>query len=277
MRPIVPSSALVCTALLACTSSDEPAPSTPPPECRVDRGTTCEPGEGGSLELTIESLSFAGYDDDEDPGPIDGFDLDCRVSDSDDAETCYRADETSRDGQPGIDNAAGGALDVIGVDVDPDRLPSLAIRVSGVGNRADDDCVAVTLIDVESGRELSRSSHASITDGHLHAMMTNMELTLPLVTASETDPMPVAELLTLVLEEPHLAADLEGDRPVGLIGGHAGTDHLISTFATAFEGEDPGILSFIRTVVESEADLSREPDWSCSEVSVALAFEASQT
>lgn len=279
MRHLLLSAAVLgYLGIAGCTAShEEPAGDDPmagPRECWFDPADTCDPGTGSTLELTVGSLGFAGFDDDADPsGPIDGFDLDCRVSDRHDVEGCSLADRTSHDGQPGIDNSMGASMDVLGIDVDPERLPALAIHVSGIADASDDECVTVTLLDADTGRRISTSTRASIVGGQLHARMRSIELSLPLVTASESDPAPVeGGPLVLVLDDAHLSADLSGAEVTGLIGGSADADPLIDAFAAAFG--DTLSRETIRTLVAGATDMSLDASGSCDHVSAALALTA---
>jgi len=88
-------------------------------------------------------------------GVCRGFDIDGRVSDADDEETCGKADYTSPEGVPGIDNQLQTLLPVVEGITEEDTALAIAegirsggtlilIRVEHVDSFVDDDCVTFT-------------------------------------------------------------------------------------------------------------------------------------
>jgi hypothetical protein len=105
-RKLLPA-AVVAGALLAGSSVALGAGAS---GCVAETSPMCttEPGQHDGVIL-FRGITFTR----EDMGVSDGFDLDGRVSDRGDAQSCRKADFTSTDGRTGIDNQISQLLPII--------------------------------------------------------------------------------------------------------------------------------------------------------------------
>jgi hypothetical protein len=163
MRAIA-ASALVALALAGC-SADEATP--------VSASTDAVCSGGGEHVAVITRLGFGRE------GPIGvapGFDLDGRLSDEHDDATCHQRDLIDPDGRVGIDDQLaillpdiekvyGNAVDgLVQGAVDNGEL-LLALRMSGVDDLQNDDCVSL-------GVEVVHGVPLIGTDGVMEAFQT---------------------------------------------------------------------------------------------------------
>ena len=132
-------------ALLGCGGEETASAGTAPDLSVCDGGPT--------RVLIFNTLGFVHRD-----GAVsDGFDLDGRVSDEDDAEGCYQPDLVSPEGEEGIDNAFAGLLPLLAatearvietlIQDSVNRGDILiALQLEDVDSLQNDGCVNVSIV-----------------------------------------------------------------------------------------------------------------------------------
>lgn len=110
--------------------------------------------EGGDTYFYVLDVVAVGEEGPEGVAP--GFDLDGRVSDASDRESCFQEDFVSPDGVPGVDNQMAVLKPTIdsltGVDFNDNLAASVRggsllvlVQLDGVDDFTDDDCVALSI------------------------------------------------------------------------------------------------------------------------------------
>lgn len=285
---------LPCLVALGCDDGDDPRdmgpdmPDAAPPTCDPARAITQDCPEGAIAEAPVyvlSTLSFARID--ETTNRVQGFDLDARISAPGDVETCRHGDFESPDGRTGIDNqlaslwpaieaVTGDAVDglIQGTINNGDLLIGLGVHLDG--DRADVGLRTLAgnpLIGTDT-RLLSNQTFTHDDDAAV-ALATGaqdgewieagpFELTLPLVILSfEVD---------LQLTQAYLRFRVRDD---GRIEGSLGGGLSVEEFMVGVDGADlPGSLkNFVRTTLQSRADLAQDADGRCHRLSAGLVFE----
>lgn len=223
-----------------------------------------------------------------------GFDLDDHVSSVGDLEGCGKQDLVDPDGNTGIDNAFAGLLptleqtEAIAVEtLIQDAVNSgallLALELSGVDDRWNDDCVTVRLGRAEGvpllgndgllldGQTLSWEPdslgppiQAALVDGALVASPFTVDIDLRVITAD----------VKLSLLESGLRLQLDEDAPSasGFVSGGFRTAQLLDVLS------DQAIDGDLRTILEQGlpllADLVDPETGACDQMSVTLEYDA---
>jgi hypothetical protein len=227
-------------------------------------------------------------------GVAPGFDLDGRVSGTDDATTCGHADFLSPEGKPGIDNTFATLVPLIektGISAVETLLQAsiqsggilLVLELDDLDSLVDDPAVKVTM---RAGQGLPLLG----TDGKL--------LTGQTFHLSPRDPKAhsgVASLVAGVVETPPFDLDLpvsvfgkdytlatRGTRlrfrivdaehvEAGLLGTGITIDSVRAIAKTASEDQG-GITDIVEGVIGGAGDLARDDQGVCQQVSAVLSF-----
>lgn len=226
------------------------------------------------------------------PGVSEGFDLDGRVSGSDDAASCRRRDFTSPDGTAGVDNQlsllvpvletqTAGALDeAIQAAINSGQL-MLSVSLGGVDARRDDPCVRMVFrqlrgvpfvgsdqrIDPGQTFETARDQPVSEVVGRLREGV--------LEAGPFTLALPVAVLdarFVLTLNAARIRLRWRDDDTFeGIIGGGIAADELIAVVQTL--GIPPELRSLVAQLIRGITDLDPSAEGNCRRFSGAIAFE----
>jgi hypothetical protein len=226
------------------------------------------------------------------PGVSEGFDLDGRVSGSDDAASCRRRDFTSPDGTAGVDNQlsllvpvletqTAGALDeAIQAAINSGQL-MLSVSLGGVDARRDDPCVRMVFrqlrgvpfvgsdqrIDPGQTFETARDQPVSEVVGRLREGV--------LEAGPFTLALPVAVLdarFVLTLNAARIRLRWRDDDTFeGIIGGGIAADELIAVVQTL--GIPPELRALVAQLIRGITDLDPSAEGTCRRFSGAIAFE----
>jgi hypothetical protein len=284
---------LLAAAAFGCGETDESANAAIAPNAATGEVDENACGVAHPPEMVvIRRLDFVGATD----GITDGLDLDGRISDAADSETCGQPDYSDPDGNPGIDNsfarllpaleAATGGSEAVASAVqrainNGDVL--VMIETQRYNGEVDDSCVEVSLVRGDgrptvggdgllvSGQTFDRDTDApssfvpdaTVADGRLMAGPVSLEL-----------PMQIAQFdLFLTLEDAviEMWPDEEGNFD-GLISGAIVVAELETVLDEIEDGTD--LVSVIRTVVRSRADMDPDENGDCQRLSITLRFEA---
>ena len=294
--------AAVGLSLLGCSESRSRGGGPGGPTFRVDSGvTTMDDGGGGGTagathEYVIQVLNIGQADPAGDPNIVAGFNLDARVSDDADPESCYHADFTSPppDNEMGVDNQMGPILASVGSSLDfegsittsiADGTLIMLVRVSGVDDVTSDEAIVVELwqgattsggapmLDA-TGRLAAGQSFVPttmvgswpgfISFGRARVATSDVPIALPLMDAST---------LSIVLRRGELRFDMATARlSRGVIGGALDVDETVGALVAVAPDSIPESLA--RSILEGQADLMPDVTGTCQEVSIALVFDA---
>ena len=278
---------LLCSlvmALAACTSDD-------PGE--VNEGDKPDDSISSNRLMILDTLAFGKQ---KPLGVAPGFNLDNRVSDKDDEQTCGKADFVSPDGPPGIDNQAAllvplfdltglGALEgLIQAAVDDGGL-LIMLGVAGVDDLFNDDDVQLKF-RIGKGKPLlgtdglvlsgqtfhlhpdspeSLAKAGRIENGVLHAGP--FQARLPLVVFG------IEYVLTF--RNAMVRADMtyDGGLENGVMGGLVDIDNILLIGKQAEKGQ-AGLENIVKTLVTGLGDLDRDANGVCQQMSATLMFSA---
>jgi hypothetical protein len=250
---------------------------------------TCD-SEATRSVFIVQQIGFARSD----AGVGWGFDLDEQVSDIGDAAGCGKQDLTDPLGNPGIDNALAGLVPVLEqteaaaaegllqASINEGEL-LLAIEVLGLDDWQDDDCVTVTLGQVDGdvllgtngllldglswawaeSEDRSMATEAWVEDGALHARGMALTLELQVITA----------VIALPLEGAALRLELDPSAPAtpAQFGGGMSVANILDIVQN--NGIDQGLKDLLATALPAAADL-QDADGACSSMSAALELQA---
>jgi hypothetical protein len=240
-------------------------------------------------QFVITQLLFARAVD----GVSDGFDLDGRTSDSDDAVGCLKSDYTDPDGNAGIDNATSGLMGLLELTeaaaLEPliqntinDGELLMVVEVVGVDDLENDDSVDLWLWQAVGVPEIG-------TDGFIEpgqtvdrdpelepSVVEDVALVDGVVIASGIDariPIQVFDaFIDLRIEDASIRLTLgEDGRHSGILAGRFQYDGLLKSLSTA--AIDPTLQDSFPALFQSMADL-RDEDGVCRVMSATLAFSA---
>lgn len=226
------------------------------------------------------------------PGISDGFNLDGRVSGSDDALSCRRRDLANADGTPGIDNqlsllvpaldtATAGALDAAIQGAINNGQMMVAVSVEGLDDRLNDPCVSLVFRRVQGSPFVG--SDARIDPGQTFDAM--REEPVSRVTGRmrngviEAGPfslgLPIAVLtarFVIPIQNARVRIRWRADDTFeGLIGGGIPAAGMIAATETLVIGRD--LMSLVRRLILSITDLDPDADGDCQSFSAAVAFD----
>lgn len=277
--------AALVAALPACgqDAADDAAPETDaaPPE-RIDEG---EPAPRARQAWVISRLEFGRVVS---AGVSHGFDLDGRVSDNTDRESCRKPDYTAPDGTPGIDNQlaelipaleqiAGDALDGLVQGAINDGALMMVVEQR-------DDGVALTqaagvpflgtdgFILADQTLPMDPEAPVAVTDGF---EMMEMDEGTMIEAGPIMVPIPVDILnvhFTLNVRNGRFRFVVRDDGTMqGLMGGEIEVDEVIDAID---EGGVDSATNIARTVLNGRADMARDEDGKCHAFSAVLLFDA---
>lgn len=283
---------LLLALLLGCddagTTPAAEAPDAAAPDATVEAVVRPRLAMLDSLDITREM-----------PGRVAlGFDLDGRVSDHRDDESCRNPDYTSPDGEPGIDNQLAiltPALDAAGADALPGLIRNsirdggllVLLQLDGVDDQEDDDEVTLTL-RIGDGRPLL-GTDGELLSGQTFALAADSPDTVAesawiedgWLTAGPFElqlPIGVFDLLYRVtLRGAWLRARLtyDGGLAEGIIAGGIPVAELleVARVADSRVGGDP-FSTLLGPILRREADLERDADGVCQAISGTFTFSA---
>lgn len=264
----------------------QPDATAPCPAAQAITGDCPDGMRDEAAILVLSSLAFAEVTDD---GTVAGFDLDDTVSASGDMASCGHRDFAAPDGRAGIDNqlaslwptieavtgdAVGGLIQ--GAINNGDLLIGLGITGAG-----DDVSVGVQTMAGNPliGTDAQLLSHQTFTrdttgepvhaTGHMDGewlVAGPFEIVLPLVILSfELDMRISGAYLRLRIDDDGFAE--------GSLGGGISVDEFMGALGQA---DVPGsLVDFVRTTLQSRADLDRSADEGrCLRFSAGLTFTA---
>jgi hypothetical protein len=224
-----------------------------------------------------------------------GFDLDGRVSPEDDPVTCGQDDFVDAEGRPGIDNQLAGLVPdvekLVGNAVDGlvqgainDGQLVILMEMLGVDDLRNDGCVDLRV------RIGEKAAYSLGTDGVLEAFQTydadptsdtseaiGGRIEDGVLTAGPFElAVPIAIFDVSFLIHVHGARFRFTIDDEGKMHGHFGGGVVPGEIA---EGLKDGaglqdIIPVVRVVMESAADLARQPEGGCTQMSTALEFRA---
>ena len=261
-------------ALAGCTGEPEPE--------------TCgDPADTHTFVVSV--LTFGRTLDD---GTTWGFDLDDRVSDSSDWEGCYRPDQASPEGEPGIDSAftalvpaleatEGAAVEGLIQDSIVNGELILVIALTGVDDIVNDDCVDATIYRgdgtplvgtdglILDGQTFGVSDQVApvvgrgrIDDGVVVIRDISLELPLQILDAE----------LLLTMHDGALRANLADDgTATGYFAGAVPTQ-LVTEIA--YEEDVDSLAEIIESLVNLSADLDPDDLGVCQSLSITMEYEA---
>lgn len=242
--------------------------------------TSCDGGE--PLVAVVQALSFSHAAD----GVSTGFDLDDRVSDSDDAQGCGIEDYVDPEGTSGIDNGFARLLPALELTefaavqgliyqaIASGEL-MIIVEITGLDDLEHDDCVTVTLSRaggtpslgtdglLESGQTLERDPDVPSTTatgtfegGRLQAGPIDLALPLQVFDVS----------LSFAMTDGAVRVDFDPDgNGVGVVGGAVEVDYILSVAAT--NGVDGRLVGLMETLMGDAADLRPNDAGECEYVS----------
>jgi hypothetical protein len=283
LRATVLVAALLAGGSAALGASASGCVSEAPPMC------TSEPGQHDSVIL-FRGITFTR----EEMGVSDGFDLDGRVSDRGDAQTCRKSDFTASDGRTGIDNQISQLLpiieeqtgglrldDVLQTAIDNGQL-LIAIELIGVDDPMNDPCVTVRLrpvvgtpllgtdgrvlpgqtFDLQPDGEVTTVEGATLTDGVLELGPAPVALPVQILDAR----------FTLHVQDSRVRLVRADDGTwQGELGGGISVDEMIMVAQGLTI--PPDLMGAVMLVLRTYADLARDQDGDCQSISATLAVD----
>lgn len=274
--PLRPS-LLLTVALSACGApTADGTPDDTTPTCTTD----------GEHDVVVSQLLFSRSAD----GVSAGFDLDGEVSVSGGSTGCGVADDVAPDGTPGIDNAfaqllpvlelteASAAEEIIHEAVNRGQL-LLLLRLTGVDDLQEDDCVGLELIQAKGIPQVggtgflvadqtfdqdpevpgTKVADLAIHQGVLEAGPFSFHLPVSILNAN---------LDIAVLDaEVRLTFDDQGGFTGLLAGGIDVNDLLVQVTS---QGVSQQVLNLVSPLLAGLTDLAPDADGTCTRLSVTL-------
>lgn len=250
---------------------------------------TC-PATGREQSMVITRLVLIKQ---EPMGVSPGFDLDGRVSGSDDVSSCRRRDLTSPDGVTGIDNqfsllvpaletATAGALPALLQAAINNGQLMIALSVEGLDDRVNDPCVTLVFRRVQGSPFVG--SDMRIDPGQTFDTMRDQAVTR--VSARLRNgvieagpfflPLPFAALdarFTIPLSGARIRLRLKDDDTFdGVIGGAIPATEIITISQGLTIGGE--LMGLVQRLVNSLVDLDPDAAGNCRSLSAAIGFDA---
>lgn len=270
-----------------------------------DSAVTPEPLSCGDCFYVVDTLGIPPVDP---VGVTRGFNLDGRVSDETDAESCFAPDFTHPDGTPGIDNqlaelaptlaSFAGDLDEQIADALADGTIIVLMELNGVATTADTNVTVnlylgetvdgnpPMLVDAATDRRPAPGQTFNIDADSVDASG-NPRITVsgartegrvvragPLANFPIVIPIDETTSINLNIRSAQLQATINADNTLsaGMIGGGLRISELVETVRAIGGGIDEGT---IRTVLGGVADLEYDAaTGECGAVSVGIDFTA---
>ncbi len=280
---------LAALLILPACSEDPPDPVQVP-----DAGPIDENPPLMARLVVLDKLAFTGEVEE---GVAPGWDLDDRISDEYDEETCGHADYTAPDGTEGVDNKLASIVplfELVGIgaaegliqDSIEDGGLLLMMEVTGVDDPVDDDDVQVMV----------RAGHGTPllgTDGkllagqtfHLHpespdSVAQRGSIKDGVLTAGPFEAHLPVVVFGMRYDLTFLNARLRGDWTEdgglqnGLFGGSV-TIEEIYTIGEVAAADDASVLSSLKAILQGAGDLDPDPETGlCRQISATLSFTA---
>ncbi len=230
------------------------------------------------------------------PGVAPGFNLDDRISDQHDSETCNKPDFTSPEGEPGIDNQLATLVplfETVGIGAVEQLVQNsikeggllIMLEIAGLTDAQDTAPVTVRL-------RLGQGTPLLGTDGlllsgqtfHVHPDSEDVVVDGARVSEGVLDGGPFEARLPIVvfgqqyvlpLHNTRLRARLtyDGGLADGVLGGEVALEDII-TLATQANMNDQHILPAVQAILGGKGDLDRGDDGKCKRISGTFAFTA---
>lgn len=280
---------LTVFALLgACDAADSGANS------RLDADPTAHAAAVAPATHHLFVLDTVGFTRVGPDGVAPGFDLDGRVSDADDAQSCGKPDFTSPEGKPGIDNTFATLVPVIektGISAVETLLQAsiqsggvlLVLELDGLDSLVDDAEVKVTvragqglpLLGTDGKLLTGQTFHVSSRDPSAHSGVSRLAGGVIETPPFDLD-LPVSIFgkdYTLMEKGARLRFHLVDAEHVdgGLLAGGLTIGSVRAIAKTAAE-DQPEIMDIVEAVIGNAGDLARDDQGVCQQVSAVLAF-----
>ncbi len=267
-------------------------PNQPPPQT----GGSCSGGE--TLLYVVSSLG-AGIPTGE--GRVPGFDVDQRLSDASDSQTCNQPDYVSPppESRTGVDNQLGPIVASFDFQDEVETLFDAAIEdgsllllveVSHVQSTSDDDCVTVSFLNgffppgigdpiIGADGQLAPGQLIDIDQSFLDAsgnplyQVTNARIAGGVLDTPHTSITPTYTVggTAAPITFNQLAVRLDGDHARdGVIGGSFEVETVAAIIGPQLGSLEPFVLPALR----SKADLARDAGGTCQSLSAGLVFSA---
>lgn len=267
-------------------------PNNPPPPT----GDSC--GGGDTLLYVVSSLG-AGIPTA--AGRVPGFDVDQRLSDASDGETCNQPDYVSPppESRTGVDNQLGPIVASFDFQDEVERLFDAAIEdgsllllveIGHVQSVTDDDCVTVSFLNgsfppgigdpiIGADGQLAPGQLVDIDRDFLDAdgtplyQVTNARISGGVLDTGHTSITPtyVVGGTAAPITFNQLAVRLDGDHARdGVIGGAFEVETVAAIIGPQLGSLEPFVLPALR----SKADLERDAGGTCQSLSAGLVFSA---
>lgn len=256
-------------------------------QAEPDTCTGPELGEPDTV-LLFRGITFARADE---ADVSAGFDLDGRVSDRGDFESCRKADFTSPDGTPGIDNQVSQLLPIIEMQTGGLRLDDvlqtaidngqllIALELLDLDDPMNDPCVTVRMrpvvgtpligtdgrvlpgqtFDISPDAEVSTVEGARLVDGVLEVGPASMALPVQILDAR----------FTLDVEDARVRLERQDDGSwQGALGGGISVEQMIQVAQGLNIPSD--LMGAVMLVLRTNADLARDESGDCQQISATL-------
>ncbi|MBR58798.1 MAG: hypothetical protein CMH54_12360 [Myxococcales bacterium] len=274
----------------ACTSMNPMEDTLDGAELGID---TVEEQGPQTLLVVLDTFMFQA---EQEPGVVIGFNLDDRISEEGDPDTCGKADQISPDGEPGIDNQLAKVVplfELFGVGAVLNYVQNaiegggflLMLEIQDVDDFSNDDSVRIVLragygtpLLGTDGRLLAGQTfhlhddspdvvieNAYIEDSFLRAGP--FEATIPFVILGMS--------YELTFHEAQIRARLtdEGWLEDGVMGGGVSYQDLYAIGEVA-AADDASVLPAIEGLFQGMGDLAQDANGDCQQVSTAVSISA---
>ena len=289
-RKHIPIYLLVAVLGWACTSMTTTTDTLGASDVGLD--AVEEPGPQ-TLLVILDTFVFQA---EESPGVAIGFNLDDRISEEGDPDTCGKADQTSPDGEPGIDNqlakvvplfelfGVGAVLNYVQNAIEGGGL-LLMLEIQDVDDYENDEEVVIVLragygipLLGTDGRLLAGQTF------HLHedspdVFIENAHISDSILKAGPFDAQIPFVILgmsyQITFHEAQIRARLtdEGWLEEGVMGGGVSYQDLYAIGEIA-AADDASVLTAIQGLFQGMGDLAQDANGDCQQVSTAVSISA---
>ena len=264
--------------------------------CDAGGGEGAASASGSDVPTLLTVIDVLGFSRETSPGVAPGFDLDERISEHGDSESCGHGDFVSPEGDEGVDNQLAlitPLFDTVGIGaietfvqaaVDEGGL-LLMWELSGVDDLANDEEVTLRL-RFGSGTPLLGTDGVLLSGQtfHLHPESPNQALPNARIVDGRLEAGPADLGLPIVVFEVQYILDIrdariradvtfDGGLAAGVLGGRVSIDNLME-IAERAEMESGGIIEAVTAILTGMGDQSPDENGDCQEMSAALTFSA---
>ena len=275
---------LALAVLTGCSAGDPVALDS------ATKAATCAGPDARQMHWVIDSLYFARVAD----GMSDGFDLDGTTSSGSGTDGCGRADFTSPDGVPGIDNAFGEVIPALentefvaaeALINDTIKTGELMLLVSmdHVDDAANDDCIDLSL-GRATGDPMLGTDEAFLPGQTLARDMSFAEAVVSetFVKDGVATGRPISATIPLQVLDASLQFEvLDGairlqQHADGMASGvfAGGLDIATVIYVASNEGIAQELKDILASVLYVVADLAPDENGDCQELSITFEFTA---